>query len=217
MAPRVKGGEAAYARKARDAVHLLFFQHHRLPGVRGWELRQELGPEWQSVLEVLDKQLQPLDLQVTRVFDDPTIIEPNQSQLADARYYITLRGSMDQKTAKTIGWRVDDIAGLAVAIAYIISKQGKAPRVDVEKALQEKLPGWRVKMSLDRYIKQGYLGEDERGTLYMDWRSRAEVDQKQLVDLIMSFGKKAEAKEQTEEPEDQGPRTRQTPQPESNE
>jgi hypothetical protein len=217
MAPRVKGGEAAYARKARDAVHLLFFQHHRLPGVRGWELRQELGPEWQSVLEVLDKQLQPLDLHVTRVFDDPTIIEPNQSQLADARYYITLRGSMDQKTAKTIGWRVDDIAGLAVAIAYIISKQGKAPRVDVEKVLQEKLPGWRVKMSLDRYIHQGYLGEDERGTLYMDWRSRAEVDQKQLVDLIMSFGKKAEAKEQTEELGEQGPRTRQTPQPESSE
>jgi len=213
----VKGGEAAYARKARDAVHLLFFQHHRLPGVRGWELRQELGPEWQSVLEVLDKQLQPLDLQVTRVFDDPTIIEPNQSQLADARYYITLRGSMDQKTAKTIGWRVDDIAGLAVAIAYIISKQGKAPRVDVEKVLQEKLPGWRVKMSLDRYIQQGYLGEDERGTLYMDWRSRAEVDQKQLVDLIMSFGKKAEAKEQTEEPGEQSPRTRQTPQPKSGE
>ena len=213
----MKGGEAAYARKARDAVHLLFFQHHRLPGVRGWELRQELGPEWQSVLEVLDKQLQPLDLQVTRVFDDPTIIEPNQSQLADARYYITLRGSMDQKTAKTIGWRVDDIAGLAVAIAYIISKQGKAPRVDVEKVLQEKLPGWRVKMSLDRYIQQGYLGEDERGTLYMDWRSRAEVDQKQLVDLIMSFGKKAEAKEQTEELGEQGPRTRQTPQPESSE
>ena len=213
----MKGGEAAYARKARDAVHLLFFQHHRLPGVRGWELRQELGPEWQSVLEVLDKQLQPLDLHVTRVFDDPTIIEPNQSQLTDARYYITLRGSMDQKTAKTIGWRVDDIAGLAVAIAYIISKQGKAPRVDVEKVLQEKLPGWRVKMSLDRYIQQGYLGEDERGTLYMDWRSRAEVDQKQLVDLIMSFGKKAEAKEQTEELGEQGPRTRQTPQPESSE
>jgi hypothetical protein len=210
MAPRVKGGEAAYARKARDAVHLLFFQHHRLPGVRGWELRQELGPEWQSVLEVLDKQLQPMDLQVTRVFDDPTIIEPTQGQLADARYYITLRGSIDQKTAKTIGWRVDDIAGLAVAIAYIISKQGKAPRVDVERVLQEKLPGWRVKMSLDRYIQQGYLGEDERGTLYMDWRSRAEVDQKQLVDLIMSFGKRAEAKEKAEEPGEQ-----ETPQPES--
>ncbi len=48
-----------------------------------------------------------------------------------------------------------------------------------------------MKMSIDRYIQQGYLGEDEKGVLYLDWRSRAEVDQKQLVDLIVSFGKKA--------------------------
>jgi hypothetical protein len=190
MAKRVKGGEVAYSRKLRDAVHILFFQHHRLPGVRGWELKQELGPEWQNVLEVLDKQLTLLDLQVTRVFDDPTIIDPDSGQLADARFYVTLRGNIDQKTAKTIGWRVDDIAGLAVAIAYIISKQGKALRAEVEKMLQEKLPGWRVKMSVDRYIQQGYLGEDDKGVLFLDWRSRAEVDQKQLVDLIVGFGKK---------------------------
>jgi len=191
MAKRVKDGEVAYSRKLRDAVHILFFQHHRLPGVRGWELKQELCPEWQNVLEVLDKQLTLLDLQVTRVFDDPTIIEPDSGQLADARYYITLRGNIDQKTAKTIGWRVDDIAGLAVAIAYIISKQGKALRAEVEKTLQEKLPGWRVKMSVDRYIQQGYLGEDDKGVLFLDWRSRAEVDQKQLIDLIVGFGKKS--------------------------
>ena len=192
LAKRVRS-DAGYARKVKDAVHLLFFQHHRLPGVRGWELRQELGPDWQSVLEVLDKQLQPLDLQVTRVLDDPNIMDPDQTQLADARYYITMRGGIDQKAAKTIGWRVDDIAGLAVAIAYIISKQGKAPRTEVERLLQDKLPGWRVKMSIDRYIQQGYLGEDDKGVLYMDWRSRAEVDQKQLVNLIVGFGKKADA------------------------
>jgi hypothetical protein len=191
MAKRVRS-EAGYARKLKDAVHLLFFQHHRLPGVRGWELRQELGPDWQNVLEVLDKQLHPFDLQVTRVLEETNIADPDQTQLADARYYITMRSGIDQKSAKTIGWRVDDIAGLAVAIAYIISKQGKAPRTDVEKILQEKLPGWRVKMSIDRYIQQGYLGEDEKGVLYMDWRSRAEVDQKQLVDLIVGFGKKTE-------------------------
>jgi hypothetical protein len=191
MAKRVRS-EAGYARKLKDAVHLLFFQHHRLPGVRGWELRQELGPDWQNVLEVLDKQLHPFDLQVTRVLEETNIVDPDQTQLADARYYVTMRSGIDQKSAKTIGWRVDDIAGLAVAIAYIISKQGKAPRSDVEKTLQEKLPGWRVKMSIDRYIQQGYLGEDEKGVLYMDWRSRAEVDQKQLVDLIVGFGKKTE-------------------------
>jgi len=204
MAKRVRS-EAGYARKLKDAVHLLFFQHHRLPGVRGWELRQELGPDWQNVLEVLDKQLHPFDLQVTRVLEETNIVDPDQTQLADARYYITMRSGIDQKSAKTIGWRVDDIAGLAVAIAYIISKQGKAPRTDVEKILQEKLPGWRVKMSIDRYIQQGYLGEDEKGVLYMDWRSRAEVDQKQLVDLIVGFGKKTEgaaAKPESDEEEE---------------
>ena len=201
MAKRVRS-EAGYARKLKDAVHLLFFQHHRLPGVRGWELRQELGPDWQNVLEVLDKQLHPFDLQVTRVLEETNIVDPDQTQLADARYYITMRSGIDQKSAKTIGWRVDDIAGLAVAIAYIISKQGKAPRTDVEKILQEKLPGWRVKMSIDRYIQQGYLGEDEKGVLYMDWRSRAEVDQKQLVDLIVGFGKKTEGAAQKPEPDE---------------
>ena len=98
-----------------------------------------------------------------------------------------MRGSVDQKTAKTIGWRIDDIAGLAVSIAYLISKQGKAPRSEVERILGEKLPGWRTKMNIEKYISQGYLGEDDNGILYINWRSRAEVDQKQLVDLVLNF------------------------------
>jgi len=190
MARRVRRSDTRYSRKVKDAVHLLFFKHHRLPGVRGWELRQELGAEWLDVIDVLDKQLKLLDLKVTRALDDPDIIEPTRAQLADARFYITMRGSVDQKTAKTIGWRIDDIAGLAVTIAFLISRQGKTPRVDVEKALAEKLPGWRPKMNVDRYIAEGYLGEDESGNLYIDWRSRAEVDQKQLVDLVLAFGRK---------------------------
>ena len=47
-------------------VQLLFFKHHRLAGVRGWELRKELGSDWRNVLDVLDKQIKPLDLRVTR-------------------------------------------------------------------------------------------------------------------------------------------------------
>lgn len=191
MARSIKVAGKAYARKTKDAVHLLFFQHHKLPGVRGWELRQELGSDWQNVLEVLDKQLQPLDLQVTRVFEEPDITDPTSTQLADARYYITLRGTVEQKTAKTIGWRIDDIAGLAVSVAYLISKQGKAPRRDVERVLEEKLPGWRVKLNLDKYIQQGYLGEDDQGVVYLAWRSRAEIDQKKLVDMVVAFGKAA--------------------------
>ena len=190
VAQRVSKSQQLYHRKMKDAVHLLFFTHHKLPGVRGWELRKELGSDWENVLEVLDKQLQPLDLKVTQVLDDPDIVEPTNAQLQDARYYITMRGTVDQKTAKTIGWRIDDIAGLAVSVAYIISKQGKAPRNDVERVLEEKLPGWRVKLNVDRYVNKGYLGEDEQGILYLDWRSRAEIDSKKLVDLVVSYGKR---------------------------
>jgi hypothetical protein len=191
MARRVRRAERAYSRKVKEAVQLLFFKHHRLPGVKGWELRQELGPDWLEVVEVLDDQLKNLDLQVTRVLDDPdAAAQPTRSQLADARFYITMRGTIDQKMAKTIGWRIDDIAGLAVTIAFLIAKQGKAPRVDVERILAEKLPGWRAKTNLERYIDEGYLGQDDRGTLFMNWRSRAEIDQKQLVDLVLGFGRK---------------------------
>ncbi|TEU08768.1 hypothetical protein E3J20_07920 [Candidatus Bathyarchaeota archaeon] len=194
MAKRVKRAEKAYSRKVKDAVQLLFFTHHRLPGVRGWELRQELGPDWLDIVDVLDTQLKPLDLKITRVLEIPEVeAEPTRAQMADARFYVTMRGTVDQKTAKSIGWRIDDIAGLAVTIAYIISKQGKSLRTDVEKILSEKLPGWRVKMSIDRYVNQGYLGEDERGVIYMNWRSRAEIDQKQLVDLVVGFGRKTKA------------------------
>jgi hypothetical protein len=124
---------------------------------------------------------------------DPDLItEPTRAQLADARFYVTMAGTVDQKTAKTIGWRIDDIAGLAVTVAFLISKRGKSLRVDVEKTLAEKLPGWRAKMNIDRYIEQGYLGVDEGGILYLDWRSRAEIDQKQLVDLVLGFGRKSD-------------------------
>ena len=84
-----------------------------------------------------------------------------------------------------MGWRIDDIAGLATTISYIISKKGKAPRDEVEDLLKSKLPGWRAEMNLNRYIKSGYIGEDEHNQLYLDWRTRAEVDQKELVDLLL--------------------------------
>ena len=69
------------------------------------------------------------------------------------------------KDAKMMGWRIDDLAGLATAISYIISKKGKAPRDEVEDLLRSKLPGWRVEMNISRYIRSGYLGEDEHNPL----------------------------------------------------
>ena len=176
-----------YARKIKGAVHLLFYRHHRKPGVKGWELRRRLGSDYSKVLNILDNHLEKLDLQIKTIFEEgKTVEKPTLKQLDKARFYITLRGGLESKEAKLIGWRIDDIAGLAIAISFIISKRGKAPRKDVEELLRNKLPGWRVDVNMGRYIRSGYLAEDESGQLYLDWRTRAEIDQKALVELMLT-------------------------------
>lgn len=178
--------KALYSRKIKRAAHLLFYKRHRKPGVKGWELRRGLGTDYPKVLRLLDSYLEKLDLQVKTIFEgEKPAKKPTLAQLDKARFYVTLRGTITQKETKLCGWRIDDIAGLAMATSYIISKKGKAPREEVEELLRDKLPGWRVDINLDRYIRAGYLAEDENSQLYLDWRTRAEVDQKALVDTLL--------------------------------
>jgi len=182
--------KALYLRKLKRATHLLFYRRHRKPGVKGWELRKRLGSDYPKVLGLLDSYLEKLDLQVKSVFEgDKPAEKPALEQLDRARFYITLRGGLTPKETKMSGWRIDDIAGLAIAIAYIISKRGKAPRDEVEELLRDKLPGWRVDLNMDRYIRAGYLAEDKNMQLYLDWRTRVEVDEKALVDLLLTAEK----------------------------
>ncbi|MBE0519755.1 hypothetical protein IBX35_01750 [Candidatus Bathyarchaeota archaeon] len=179
--------KAYYANKIKRAVHLLFYRKHRKPGVKGWELRKALGSDYPKVLKVLDKHLKPFDLQVKTVFEGEKSPEkPTLDQLNKARFCITLRGELTPKEAKMMGWRIDDLAGLAVTIAYIMSKKGKATRKEVQELLQNKLPGWKVGINIDRYIRYGYLMQDENEQLYLDWRTHTEVDQKALIDLVLS-------------------------------
>ncbi|MGB9914103.1 MAG: hypothetical protein ACPLIG_01755 [Candidatus Bathyarchaeales archaeon] len=176
-----------YASKMKRATHMLFYRRHQKPGVKGWELRRVLGSDYPKVLEILDDYLKSLDLQVKTVFEEgkaPTG-KPSLEELDKARFYITLRGELTPKEAKMIGWRIDDLAGLAVVIAYIISKKGQAPRKDVEALLSEKLPGWKVGLNIDRYIRYGYLQQDDKEQLYLDWRTLAEVDEKALTDFLL--------------------------------
>jgi hypothetical protein len=176
-----------YASKIKRATHLLFFRRHRKPGVKGWELQKALGADYPKVLEILDDYLKSLDLQVKTVFDtekSPSE-KPSLENLNRARFYVTLRGELSPKELKMIGWRIDDLAGLAVAISYIISKKGQAPRKDIEDLLEEKLPGWKVSLNVDRYIRYGYLQQDEKDQVYLDWRTRAEVNEKALIDSLL--------------------------------
>ena len=181
--------KALYSRKIKHAVHLLFFRRHRKPGVKGWELRKKLGSDYPKVLKLLDDYLAKLDLQIKTVFEkaqSSSSEKPSLEDLDRAIFYVTLRGELTPTETKMMGWRIDDIAGLAITITYIISKGGKAPREEVEKILKEKLPGWRAETNIDRYIRAGYITQDENEQLYLDWRTRTEVDQKALVDLLLS-------------------------------
>ena len=66
----------------------------------------------------------------------------------------------------------------------------------MENLLSEKMPNWKIGLNLDRYIRYGYLMQDDKGQLYLDWRTRAEVDQKALIEMLLSAEKqKAEASE----------------------
>jgi hypothetical protein len=179
--------KAYYANKIKRAVHVLFYRKHRKPGVKGWELRKALGSDYPKVLKVLNKHLKPFDLKVKTVFEGEKSPEkPTLDQLNKARFCITLRGELTPKEAKMMGWRIDDLAGLAVTIAYIISKKGKVTRKEVQELLRNKLPGWKVGINVDRYIRYGYLMQDENEQLYLDWRTHTEVDQKALIDLVLS-------------------------------
>jgi len=124
--------------------------------------------------------------------EEKTPEKPTLEELNRARFFVTLRGGTVSKD-KLMGWRIDDLAGLAITISFIISKKGQAARKDVEKLLAEKMPGWKVGLNVDRYIRYGYLMQDDKGQLYLDWRTRAEVDEKALIDMLLSAEKQAGA------------------------
>ena len=172
-----------YERKVRKAAAILLYRRHRKPGVKGWELRRELGSDFKKVLEVLDKYLEPLGLRVNAVLEDSSRV-PTGREALRARYFITVRDEMTLGAAKTCGWRIDDLAGLAICLAYISSRGGSAPQSELEKLLEEKLPGWRARMNLRRFVRAGYLRE-EGGRLMLGWRAKAEVDLSRLVDAIL--------------------------------
>ena len=192
--------KGVYGSKVKKATQMLFYKRHQKPGVKGWELRKALGSDYPKVLDLLDDYLKPLDLQVKTIFEEEKTPEkPTLEELDKARFYVALRGDLATKD-KLMGWRIDDLAGLAITISYIISKKGQAARKDVEKLLSEKMPNWEIGLNIDRYIRYGYLGQDDNGQLFLDWRTQAEVDQKALINMLLSSeAQKAEVAEPAEE------------------
>ena len=176
-----------YVLKVKKAAQLLLFQRHRQPGIKGWELRKVLGKDYMKIINLLDDEMEKIGLKVKILYEGST--EPKEvteEQLERARFYVTLANPLSASDLIMTGWRVDEIAALAVCVAYIVSKQGKAPRKEIEKILREKFPEWQIELSLNRYLARGYLTESEDHIMYIGWRTRAEIDQKTLQSLIIN-------------------------------
>ncbi|MBN1455382.1 MAG: hypothetical protein JW945_03925 [Methanomicrobia archaeon] len=169
-------------RKLKKAAQLLLFRQHRVPGVKGWELKRALGEDYLAVLELLNAALDNLGMEVKRISEEGSEGAEQEEKAERDRFVVVLKSPAVEKAS---GERIDTIAMLSATLAYIISKQGKASRKAVEEFLSAKFPKQRIFFALDRFIKQGYLGEDNN-VLYIGWRTRAEVDRKTLLDLILA-------------------------------
>ncbi|MBI3859734.1 MAG: hypothetical protein HY296_05805 [Thaumarchaeota archaeon] len=173
--------KALLDRKVRKAFQVLVLQRGRNPGVKGWELKRHLGRDFRKIVQVLSEDVSSLGLEV---FEVKGVDGTDDS----SRFLLRFRDSPTITEAETSGIRIDDLAVLAATIAFINSKQGRTSRRETEQFLREKFPKWRVEYSLDRYVKRGYLEQDDRTLLHIGWRTRAEVDEKTLMTMILSRG-----------------------------
>jgi hypothetical protein len=183
-----------YSDKLKHAIHLLFFKRGKMPGAKEWELKASLGKNYKEVVKQLDTLLSDFDLQVKKVEPErpqnrPLAEGPLEESTDDARYFLTLRGTLTPKEARLSGWRIDNLAALTVAIAYIVTKQGKAPREEIEKLLAEKAGRWKTLTLLDAFTRNGYLKEDEAGSMSLGWRTSSEVSLRDLMTLLAETGR----------------------------
>jgi hypothetical protein len=171
--------KALLERKVRKAFQVLVLQRGRNPGVKGWEMKRHLGRDYRKIVDVLSEDVSALGLEVFEV-------KGADGTDDSSRFLLRFKEPPTVSEAETSGIRIDDLAVLAATIAFINSKQGRAARREVEQFLREKFPKWRVEYSLDRYVKRGYLEQDDRTMLHVGWRTRAEVDEKTLMTMILS-------------------------------
>jgi len=183
---QIEAGETKsyYADKLKRATHLLLFRRGKMPGAKEWELKEKVGKNYKQVLDQLNQMLSELDLEIKKVTEATTGDVAGEGRVLEAeetRYFVTLKGTLGLKEAKMIGWRIDNLAALGGAIAYLVAKQGKAPREDVEKVLAHKFGRWKAATLVDIFMRTGYLEEDDAGVMSIGWRTDSEVDLRALM------------------------------------
>ncbi|MEM4280783.1 MAG: hypothetical protein QW470_01115 [Candidatus Caldarchaeum sp.] len=188
--------QSAARKKLSTAMAMLLFTSHRLPGVRGYELRRRLGKNYLKVIESLNHRLEPLGLCVKILFETPGDRQPGEEDYDRARYFITLTDPLSLSDIVAAGWRIDDLAVLSAALALLYSRGGKAPRQELLEMLESKLPKWRVEAALERFSRRGYLVDAGDGVLSVGWRAVAEVDQKELIKAVANLSSVADGRQE---------------------
>ena len=172
--------------KLRRAAQLLLLRSHRIPGVKGWELKRSIGPDYVKALKALDSFFEQIGLGIKIVDESGNVLNfsDDESKLSTARFYATIRDPLRVSEVRTAGWSIDELAGLTVSLASLISRGGKANRRDIEEILSEKFPMWKVQIHLSRYVKAGYLRE-EADVLTLGWRTYAELDLDKFMQYVL--------------------------------
>lgn len=190
-------GEERISRKLMIAATMLFFKSHRSPGVRGWELKNRLGKNYMKILELLNHKLNELGLQIKTVFEDES-----SQDLDRARFYITLTHPLTMSDLVTSDYRIDEVAALAITLSIIFSRGGKASLRDVLEILETKFPKWKAETYIERAVRRGYINKSEDDVLSIGWRTRVELDQKELLKAIIEAQPQPEKKTDKDVQED---------------
>jgi hypothetical protein len=172
------------SKKIAIAASMLLFSSHRLPGVRGWELRRRLGKDYLKIIDALNNKLNSIGLRVKIMFDQPSGEHPAQDDFDKARFFITLSEPLTVADIVAAGWSIEDVAILAAVLSYIFTKSGKATEKELMELLEVKFPRWKVEAAIERFIRKGYLTRIEDNMIKVGWRTLAEVDEKELLKAI---------------------------------
>lgn len=173
--------------KIKRAAHILMLRSHSKPGVRGWELRRALGDDYIRILELLDRELSDIGLKVAVRTEKGE--EPSKDDYDDSFFFVTFRSPPDWPEIRGSGWRIDELAALAVSISLIAGRGGKARYEELMDVLTKKMPERRARALVTRFIKQGYLAGEEE--LELGWRTFVEVDVKGLLKAVMGSSKQS--------------------------
>lgn len=179
--------DAEFTRLVKRAAQILLLQRHRTPGVKGWELKKYLGKDYLKAIDILNSDLDRLGLavKVVEAEDEKLPGSEGEDTYEKARFYVVIKENSLLSETATSGLRVDDLAVLSAALAFLISRKGKAPRKELERLLKEKFPKWKVELNLGRFVSRGYL-EEEAEALRIGWRTKAEIDPKALLEFVLA-------------------------------